>query len=207
MNDADHSPEALAKRQRDVVGDGPRIAPLANDEMAAPLIDLVRNIRASAGAGDMVEVPEYMRTVARHPELFARQMEMGTTLFQGKIPADEREIAVLRIGWLCRAPYEWGQHVLIAKRVGLTSEDVERVIAGPNEDGWTRHQSAILSAVDQLIENQAVSDDIWDILSTSWDEAQLIEFPMMVGQYVATAYVQNMLRIRLEDDNPGLTRR
>ena len=39
------------------------------------------------------------------------------------------------------------------------------------------------------------------------DEQQLIEFPMMVGQYVATAFVQHTLRIRLAKDNPGLSYR
>jgi len=58
--------------------------------------------------------------------------------------------------------------------------------------------------VEELIEDRALSDPTWDTLAARWDEAQLIEFPMMVGQYVATAYVQNSLRIPLEDVNPGL---
>ena len=49
-----------------------------------------------------------------------------------------------------------------------------------------------------------LSNETWDTLAQSWDDSQLIEFPMMVGQYVATAFVQNTLRIRLEDGNPGL---
>lgn len=47
----------------------------------------------------------------------------------------------------------------------------------------------------------------WDVLARSWSEPQLIEFPILVGQYVCTAIVQNVLRIRLEDGKTGLTRR
>jgi len=61
--------------------------------------------------------------------------------------------------------------------------------------------------VEELIADQAMSDDTWDVLAKSWDEAQLIEYPMMVGQYVATAFLQNSLRIRLAPDNPGLSNR
>ena len=39
------------------------------------------------------------------------------------------------------------------------------------------------------------------------DEQQLIEFPFMIGQYVAIAYVQNSLRVPLADYNPGLSSR
>ncbi|MEJ2409037.1 MAG: hypothetical protein P8Y58_16805 [Novosphingobium sp.] len=59
--------------------------------------------------------------------------------------------------------------------------------------------------VDELLEDKALSDATWDALSRKWDEAQLIEFPMMVGEYAATACVRNILRIRLVKDNPGST--
>lgn len=194
----------IAAREAHVVGGGPRIAPLAQEDIDAPSRELIREIRASAGAPPMDEVPEYMRTVIRHPRIFKCQMELGNVLFQGCIPAPERELAVLRVGWLCRAPYEWGQHVNIAYRVGLTPQQVARTRIGSQASGWSAHEAAILRGVEELLEDKALSDETWDVLAQSWDEAQLIEFPMMVGQYIATALVQNSLRIRLEGGNPGL---
>ena len=73
--------------------------------------------------------------------------------------------------------------------------------------GWSVHDAAILRGVEELIANKALSDETWNTLAQSWDEAQLFEFPMMVGQYVAIAFVQNSLRIRLAEDNPGLSHR
>lgn len=197
----------IAGREAHVVGEGPRIEPLPQDALDEEAVELVRAVRAGAGAYEMAEIPEYMRTVIRHPEIFRCQMEMGTVLFNGRIPPREREIAVLRVGWLCRAPYEWGQHVNIARRVGLTSEHIERARIGSSAPGWSEHEAAIVRGVEELIEDKALSDETWETLAKSWDEAQLIEFPMMVGQYVATAFVQNTLRIRLEAENPGLAHR
>lgn len=191
-------------REAHVVGEKPRIDPVAQEDIDPASRQLVDEIRASAGAPPVEEVPEYMRTVLKHPEIFRCQMEMGTVLFQGRIPAKERELAILRIGWLCRAPYEWGQHVNIAYRIGLDRDLIERARIGSSAPGWTAHQAAILRGVEELLEDKALSNETWDVLARSWDEAQLIEFPMMVGQYVATAFVQNTLRIRLEDGNPGL---
>lgn len=196
----------IAAREAHVVGTGPRIEPVTQDHIDEASRELVHAVRAGAGAPRMEDVPEYMRTMLKHPDIFRCQMEMGTALFNGRIPPRERELAVLRIGWLCRAPYEWGQHVEIAYRVGLDRQTVERTRTGSTAPGWTAHEAAILRGVEELLEDQALSDETWDVLARSWDEAQLIEFPMMVGQYVATAFVQNTLRIRLVEDNPGLTR-
>lgn len=194
-------------RQAQVVGRGPRIAPLDDDAVDDDARDLVTRIRASAGGGEAARMPEYMRTVLKHPAIFRCQMEMGTAIFRGKIPPRERELAILRIGWLCRAPYEWGEHVDIAKRYGLTSEEIERATAGSSAAGWSEHDRAILRGVEELLADQTLSDTTWDILAKSWGEAQMIEFTMMAGQYVATAFIQNSLRIRLAPDNPGLSHR
>ena len=195
----------IEARMAEVVGDGPRIEPLSDEDITGEARELVDKVRAGAGAGPASSVPEYMRTMAKHPPLFRVQMETGAVFFNGRIPAREREIAVLRIGWLCGAPYEWGQHVVIAKRVGLTSEDVERVIAGSAAPGWSAHEAAILRGVEELLDNKAISGATWDALAQAWDEQQLLEFPAMVGQYVAIAFVQNSIRSRMEEVNPGLS--
>lgn len=197
-----------AARQAQVVGDEPRIGPLDVAEMSREQIDLCIGIRASVGVDtDPRLIPEYMRTMIRHPDIFRCQMEMGTALFKGTIAPRERELAVLRIGWLCRAPYEWGQHVEIAQRYGVTPDEIERVTRGSSDPAWAPHDRAILRGVEEMLGDQAIAQDTWDALAERWDAAQLIEFPMMVGQYVATAYVQNSLRVRLVESNPGLTRR
>ena len=92
-------------------------------------------------------------------------------------------------------------------RTKLTDEEVARVQQGSSAPGWSAHEAAILRGVEELIGDQAMSDETWNTLAKSWEEPQLIEFPMMVGQYVATAFVQNSLRIRLAGDNPGLFHR
>lgn len=198
----------IIERERHVVGQGPRIEPLADEALKPSDIDLINAVRAGAGAGPVVgSAPEYMRTMLRHPELFRSQMDLGTVLYNGAIPPLERELAILRVAWLCGAPYEWAQHVGIANRLGMSADVVERARQGSQAEGWSEHERAILSGVEELVEEKAVSDATWTTLAETWDEAQLIEFPMLVGQYVATAYVQNTLRSRLEGCEEGLSRR
>ena len=49
--------------------------------------------------------------------------------------------------------------------------------------------------------------ETWATLASRWNEQQLIEYPFMIGQYVALAYVQNTLRVPLADYNVGLAAR
>jgi 4-carboxymuconolactone decarboxylase len=133
---------------------------------------------------------------------------MGIQLLgKGELSARERELAVLRVGWWCRAPYEWGEHVAIAKRCGVSSDEIERITEGSSAPGWTEHERAILRAVEELLDHQMISDPTWETLARTWTERQLIEFPVLIGQYFATALQQNSLRVRLADDNLGLRQR
>jgi len=195
-------------RMRQVVGDEPKIGPLDPDSLDDEARALIQKLHAALGitpeSAARVDIPEYFTTLIKHPALFAAQLDMGATIFKGKIPPRERELAVLRIGYLCRAPYEWGEHVDIAKRYGITEQQVERVTQGSAAPGWGELDQAILRGVEELLGDQAISDETWTVLASHWNEPQLIEFPMLVGQYVATAYMQNSLRMRLADDNPGL---
>jgi alkylhydroperoxidase family enzyme len=145
-------------------------------------------------------------TLARHPKLFKRWSAFGgTLLYGGVLPARERELLILRTGYLCRAPYEWGQHVVIGRAAGLTDEEIARVAAGPDADGWSTEEATLIRAADELHADSSIGDATWAALAEQWDEQQLIEVCMVVGQYHLVAYMLNSLGVEPEsDDLPAL---
>lgn len=196
-----------AQRHDQVLGDGPRIEAIPNHQIDTASWELVNTLREAAGAPPTDDMPAFMRLMAKHPPLFQRQMEMGNVLFNGRISPRDREIAVLRISWLAGAPFEWGEHVEIAKRAGLSAEEVERITQGSSAGGWSMHDAAILRAVEELLADFAISNTTWATLARSWDEQQLIELPMMIGQYLTTAFLLNSLHVQLGAGNKGLNHR
>jgi 4-carboxymuconolactone decarboxylase len=202
-----YDPEAIAAREAEITGKPQRVDPLTPDDLSGDAKDLVTRIRAAIGLAPGADIPEYCLTMVKHPEIFRCQMEMGAAIFKGALSPRERELAVLRVAWLMRAPYEWGEHVDIGQRYGVAKAEIEQVIEGSSAPGWSEHDRALLRGVEELISEQSISDATWATLAKSWNDQQLIEFPMMVGQYVATALVQNSLRMRLMPGNPGLTYR
>ncbi len=150
----------------------------------------------------------FLRTLIRHPGLYRRYAPFaGKLLVAGKLPARDRELAILRGAWLCQAHYEWGEHVRIARVAGLETDEIERIINGSADPGWTDHESAVLRAVEELYANADISDPTWTALARVYNEKQLIELPMLIGAYQMIAYMQNVFRTELPEGNCGLVAR
>jgi alkylhydroperoxidase family enzyme len=202
----------IEAREEEVLGHPPRVLPLDSRDVVAAALENTGQLRQAlsggSGPSSMSEVPELVLTLLRHRDLYQRITDLAVQLLgRGVLSPRDRELAILRVGWLCQAPYEWGEHVRIAGRVGLTSEEIERVTQGSSAAGWTKHEAAILRAVEELHENAMISDATWRALSEEWDDQQLIELPVLIGQFTLVAYLQNALRLRLGQGNIGLAAR
>ncbi|WP_232496072.1 carboxymuconolactone decarboxylase family protein [Novosphingobium kaempferiae] len=183
-------------RMAQTVADGPRYAPLTLEEVSPEGMEQVKVIRAAFSIPESRPFPDVSLITLRHPGMFKGQMVLGIELAKGVIPARDRELAVLRLAWLARAPFEWSEHVDIGKAFGLTVEEIDRVTEGSSAPGWTAHESAILRGVEELLSDHCMSDATWDTLAQSWDEKQMLEYPMLVGSYLMTALQQNSLKIQ-----------
>ena len=109
---------------------------------------------------------------------------------------------ILRTGWRCQAEYEWGQHVQIGTKAGLTDDEIERIKTGPDDPGWGPLDALLLRAADELHDDSCISDATWAELTTHYDERQLIEIPMVVGHYHLVSFCLNTLGVQRE---PGVS--
>jgi alkylhydroperoxidase family enzyme len=198
-------------RHAEVLGAGPRIAPLEPEAIAdAALANTASLRKAASRSADvaMGDVPELVLTLLRHPELYQRIADLSIQLLgHGSLSARERELVVLRVAWLWQAPYEWGEHVKLAKSAGITSEEIEHVITGSAAPAWSEYEAALLRAAEELKQDAMISDATWATLAKRLDDQQLFELPVLVGQFTNVAFFQNALRLRLESHNPGLRAR
>jgi 4-carboxymuconolactone decarboxylase len=141
-------------------------------------------------------------TLVRHPGLFRKWLPFGGKLLAGRLPARDRELLVLRVGWRCQAEYEWAQHVPLGLAAGLTPEEIERIKLGP-EAGWVEHDADLLRAADELKDDSCISDATWAALAGRLDEKQLIELPMLVGHYLLVSCTLNTLGVPIEEGVKG----
>jgi 4-carboxymuconolactone decarboxylase len=144
------------------------------------------------------------KMLMHHPKLAKRwTVFAGHVLQKQTLPFRDRELLILRIGWLNQAEYEWAQHVEIAKRGGVTDTEIELIKAGPKAAGWTSQEAALLQAADDLFENSVVSDATWDVLAQGYGTEQMIDVVFTIGQYNLVSWALNSFGVPLDDFLPG----
>ena len=180
----------------------PRISPLSSkdwtEEQRGALGELV-----DVGTVDG-EVVNVLATLARNPKLMRAWGPFGAHILGGSsLPTREREILILRIGWLCRSEYEFGQHTLIGKRAGLDDSEIRRITEGPDAPEWSAADALLLRAADELHSDAFISNDTWKALSQRFDETQLMDIVFTVGQYNLVSMALNSFGVQLDGGVPG----
>jgi AhpD family alkylhydroperoxidase len=182
---------ATARRARP-----PRVAPGTRAEIGTvnALVCAVLGRAARAGAP-----PNIFPTLARHRPLFRAWLRFaGRLMPRGALPRADTELVILRVSVNCGCDYEWGHHVVIGQRAGLSPEQIERVGVGPDDPAWTDHERTLLRAVDELHRDRVISDDTWARLSARYDERRLIELCLLAGHYAMLAGTLNSLGVQPE---------
>jgi alkylhydroperoxidase family enzyme len=189
----------------------PRIEPVEMDrldeEQAAALAPFA-NPENKVGGGKVLNI---FRTLAQAPRALTAFLGWGNYILsrRNSLPAREREIVILRTGWLCRSGYEFAQHRRIGLASGLSAEEIERIKAGPDAAGWTSLEAAMVRAADELVRDHFVSDATWAALAELGDKGRM-DLVFTVGQYTQVSMMLNSFGVQLEnpaDADPDLALR
>ncbi len=176
----------------------PRLEPIQPEDWTD---EIKKTLQPNVEKGTVFNI---FKTLSHHPDLFRRWLVFGNhVLFKSTLPPRERELIILRIGWLCEAEYEWAQHVLIGKEAGLTAEEIDRIKAGPNARGWSEADKLLLQATDELRKDAFITDATWNGLCQHFDTRQLMDVVFAVGQYNLVSMALNTLGVQLDDGLEG----
>jgi 4-carboxymuconolactone decarboxylase len=142
-------------------------------------------------------------TLARHPKALKRWLVFGGhVLSRSTLPARERELLILRVGWRCGSEYEFGQHALIGGAVGLDPTEIRRLTV-PELDGWSDADALVVRAADELVADHCIGDETWAGLAARWGDQELIDLLFTVGQYVLVSMTLNSLGVERDAGVPG----
>ena len=179
----------------------PRVTPLAPTEWSA---DQKALLEPFAKNGPVWNV---FKTLVRHTTLFKRWLPFANhVLFKQTLTPRDREILILRIGWLCRAPYEWTQHVQIGLRAGISEAEVDRIADGPDAPGWSEQEAALVRAADELHADCCLSDATWNTLVKHYTTEQMVDVVFTVGQYNLVSMALNTFGVEIDPELPRFHR-
>ena len=175
--------------------DAPRVPPLDDntlDEEQAQLLTPYRNERG---------VLNIYRTMARQPKAARAFLGWGRyVLRESDFDARLRELAILRIGWLCRSGYEWTQHSRLARGLGMTDAEIERIKEGPTAAGWSALEKLVIAAADELHHAHFISDTTWAGLASKLTEKHLMDLVFTIGHYTQVCMILNSFGVQVEHE-------
>ncbi|KAL0068733.1 hypothetical protein AAF712_004062 [Marasmius tenuissimus] len=114
----------------------------------------------------------------------------GVIRDNNSLPADMRELFILRIAVLNNASYEWIQHEPVGRSAGLTTEQLRAVRFAPpfsQEPDCTsvlgETLSAALAFTDWITKSVRVPDDVFNNLHRFLNDTQMVEATATTGGY------------------------
>ena len=182
----------------------PRIDPLREspDELGQKILDAAAVIQPAPPNN-------LFGTLAHHPQLARRTLQLGSVfLTEGRLPPRVREIAILRTAWKTGAEYEWGQHRLLGRQVGLTDDEITDLMTPALVGPWTDLERHAASAVDELCDDGVIAQETWVHLvedEAGWREPELVELTLLVGYYRMLAGLMATAEIELDPGVPTWT--
>jgi 4-carboxymuconolactone decarboxylase len=172
----------------------PRVPPLPtdqwDDDVRAGIAALrpagaTHELRQSKGGPRGINI---LGTLAQYPAMMEKYHTFaGHILYLNSLEPRHRELLILRVAVLGGVAYEWHQHVYIARELGVTDDELERIAQGADAAGWSKFEAALMRAVDELVVNAEMSDETWDVLACELDRHQLMDLVFTVGNYYLLA--------------------
>jgi alkylhydroperoxidase family enzyme len=126
----------------------------------------------------------------------------GFIRFKSKLDPRLRELAILQVGYLTRAPYEWSHHLKIGHDFGVTDDDIRALIDEANGRPSKLEPLAklVLIAAREMTHDLAVSEATFAALRKDLDNERIVDLVVTIGFYNAVVRVLASLEVDVEPE-------
>jgi 4-carboxymuconolactone decarboxylase len=172
----------------------PRIAPVADADLTEDQREVVAVLRQHR------PLLNIYRTLVHAPKALGRFLEWGGYILsrRNSLAPRQREIVILRVGFLCKSGYEFTQHTGIGRREGLTEAEIAAIKKGADAGNWSPEDAALIRAADDLVGDHFISDPVWAELNRYFDQKQCMDVVFTAGQYTQVSMFLNSFGVQLE---------
>ncbi len=147
------------------------------------------------------EVINLLKALAHSPKICRDWNRMGITLLlKGDLSPKLRELAILRVGALSRATYEWTKHVPMALAAGAVQAQVNTLMDWENSKEFNDQERAVLRYTDEVSQDIRASDDTFSKIREFLTQQEIIELTVTIGYYGMVCRTLESLQIELEHE-------
>jgi 4-carboxymuconolactone decarboxylase len=152
-----------------------------------------------AAIGERPANVSLMMAAASEP-VFHGLGQLGSALIGGSpLPANLRELAILRAGYMSGSAYEVFQHEALARHIGMTDAWIEAVRAGdtaaPALDPVERD---VLAFVEDMVAHVRAGDPTLAAVRRHLDSAQVVDLIVVTGYYMMVCRLLETCGVELD---------
>jgi alkylhydroperoxidase family enzyme len=157
--------------------------------------ELLRSIRERRG-GTLLNLDRQLL----HSASLARGWNslMGAIRGQSLLDGALRELVILRVAVLNRAPYEFGQHAPVALAEGLSQAQVDAVRDWQGSALFDARQRDVLAYADAMTLQVQVPQPLFDALRAHLSDREVVELTATVAGYNMVSRFLEALQIEIE---------
>ena len=163
------------------------MTPATRPELAA----LERTIRAERGG-----IPLLYQVLLNSAPLADGWEKLLTAIRnRSSVPADLREMVILRVAVLNRAPFEFEAHLQVAREVGVGEAKIEAIREGDMGEVFSPLEGAVLALTDAMTRQVQVPDEVFAPVRSHLDDRAVVELVATIAAYNMVARFLEALRI------------
>lgn len=117
------------------------------------------------------------------------------------LAGDLREMAIMRIAILNRAPYEADQHAPIALKEGMTQAQLDDLPEWKSSALFSNKQRAVLAYTDAMTLHVQVPDEVFAAVKPHFEAKQLVELTATIATYNMVSRFLEALQIHTTDEH------
>ncbi|MBU0579471.1 hypothetical protein KJ628_05910, partial [Patescibacteria group bacterium] len=134
------------------------------------------------------------------PKLGDTAQRLGEMLrYEGVLPPQSRELAILVVAAEWEAEYEWWAHEKIGKAVGLEEGIIASIKEGKKPLFKDSDQAVVYDFTRELIKTRDVSDSMYHRAIEALGEAVVVELVILIGYYTLISMTMNVFRVPLPE--------
>ena len=147
------------------------------------------------------QIINLFKVMGHCPYIGLNFQRLGNSIRHGEeLPATLRELAILRVGQLDEAEYEFKQHVRIGLETGVRREQIDELAEWETSAEFDDRERAVLGYTDEVTRNVAVTDDTFARLKALFSDHAIVELTTAIGYYAMVCRILVALQVDLDPD-------
>ena len=153
----------------------------------------VRNLQSNTSDGRLIG--------PYNPLLYSPEMSSAFIAFQlaeaksTSLEARVRQVVILAVGSVWKAPYEIYAHAAVARKLGFSEEDISKLSAGESPESLSDAERIAHQYATQLTTSHWIDDDLFAVAKKTFGLKGLVDMAELIGAYHLVSVILNSFAI------------